>query len=353
MTCLCKDGCELPDTPSHLYFITRIGELNRKLMKFFESNAITTMRSHGTIKLELTSPKAFFSSYINEFDSLFNAMEKESIRLYIHEQEEPFELEGMVFSRPLQHYINVIHDSAFFEIVQEQSLTSHFQPIVDARSKTIYVHEALIRGVYPDGSLMYPAELFDKSSRNDMNFMLDRLARESALKTAAVKKLKTKIFINFIPTAIYDPYFCLESTVKWANQLEFDPSQIVFEVVETEQAADKQHLLKILTYYREQGFEIALDDVGEGYSSLNMLINIQPDYIKVDREIIDCIDQSSIKQSVYKALVSTAKDNGIKLLAEGIERKEELEFLESAGVDLMQGYYFGKPAAEPLRKLVY
>ena len=134
-----------------------------------------------------------------------------------------------------------------------------------------------------DGTLMYPDVLFTKSKRNDHNFKLDRLCRESALKTAATKKIAQKVFINFIPTSIYDPKFCLKSTEKWAKQLEFDPSQIVFEVVETEKVSDQNHLKKILEYYREKGFQIALDDVGEGYSSLNMLIELEPDIIKVDR----------------------------------------------------------------------
>ncbi len=152
--------------------------------------------------------------------------------------------------------------------------------------KSIYAYEALVRGVKDDGTLMYPDILFRKSKANDQDFKLDRLCRETALKTAAAKKITQKLFINFIPTAIYDPEFCLAATEKWAKQLDFDPSQIIFEVVETELVEDQEHLKKILNYYRKKGYKIALDDVGEGYSSLNMLIELKPDIIKVDRNII-------------------------------------------------------------------
>ena len=121
--------------------------------------------------------------------------------------------------------------------------------------------------------------------------------------------------------------------------------------MESESVKDKTHLLKILDFYKKEGFSIALDDVGEGYSSLNMLVNIHPDIIKVDRNIITNIDTDKLKQSTYRALFNLARENGIAVLAEGVETKEELAMIESIGVDYLQGYYFGKPNAEPLRKI--
>jgi EAL domain-containing protein (putative c-di-GMP-specific phosphodiesterase class I) len=110
-------------------------------------------------------------------------------------------------------------------------------------------------------------------------------------------------------------------------------------------------LHNILKYYRDQGFSIALDDVGEGYSGLNMLISLKPDIIKVDRNIIMNIDKDEFKQSTYKALYNLAKEHGIKVLAEGVESTFEEQMIRSIGVDYMQGYLFGKPQAEPVRKL--
>ncbi len=351
MRCPCQYTPTLPETPSTMHVISRIPELTRKSKIFLQNLGQSVVFENGSLQTVLDHPKTFFTRHFDTFIETFNAMEKEEIRLHFHLPQQHAKLEEMLFATTLQYYLNTIEDSTYFDIIRDQTLTSHFQPIVNAADNTIYAYEALVRGVHPDGSLMYPGELFSKSQRNGMTFTLDRLARESALKTAAVKKIRTKLFINFVPTAIYDPNFCLESTVRWADQLEFDPSQIVFEVVETEQVKDKKHLLDILAFYRDKGFEIALDDVGEGYSSLNMLIDIRPDYIKIDRHIIDGIDTNSMKQTVYRALYTSAADQGIKVLAEGIEREEELAFLRNVGVDYCQGYHFGKPAAEPLRRL--
>jgi EAL domain-containing protein (putative c-di-GMP-specific phosphodiesterase class I) len=341
----------LPEKKATLYFATRIGELQLKLKRLFESMGLNSRTKRAIITLEVANPKQFLTDHLDTFTDYFNDMERDEIRLHLHEPHHAVRLEEMIFARPLQHYINSVADALFFEVMHEQSLTSHYQPIIHARSGAIYAYEALVRGVTLDGNLMYPGELFEKADRNDMIFMLDRLARESALKTAAVKKIKQKLFINFVPTAIYDPTFCLQSTVQWAKHFDFNPDQIVFEVVETQKTTDQKHLLKILNFYRDQGFRIALDDVGEGFSSLNMLIKIHPNYIKVDRAIIDHIDIHPMKQSVYKALFETAREHDIRVLAEGIERKEELAFIKEVGVDYVQGYYFGKPAAEPLRRL--
>jgi EAL domain-containing protein (putative c-di-GMP-specific phosphodiesterase class I) len=85
-------------------------------------------------------------------------------------------------------------------------------------------------------------------------FFLDRSCREVSIKTAVVKGFKNhKIFINFLPTVIYDPVFCLQNNIKWAFQLEWSPENLVFEVVETENIKDFEHLNKILKYYRKNG----------------------------------------------------------------------------------------------------
>ena len=96
---------------------------------------------------------------------------------------------------------------------------------------------------------------------------------------------------------------------------------------------------------------VALDDVGSGYSSLNMIAKLKPDIVKIDREIIDGIDTNPVHQSVFKAIVSLAKELEILVLAEGVERSEEVAYCAANGADLAQGYYFGKPSAEPVRKL--
>lgn len=352
MSCTkCSEKFILKNSEGIIFFISEVEELMIKSEQFLDKILLNPENFNGLISIRTNNVEKFFRENLDALKNTFNELERDAIKVFISDDEKQFNFQSILSAKPLQRYINLYDDQDFFDIVNNESLTVHFQPIVDMIDNQIYGYETLARGVKENGSLMYPDELFKKSKQNDFNFKLDRLCRESALKTAATKKVHQKVFINFIPTSIYDPEFCLNSTVKWAKQLEFDPSQIVFEVVETELVKNQKHLKDILEYYRAKGFKIALDDVGEGYSSLNMLIELKPDIIKIDRNIISGIDKNELKQSVYKALYNLASEHNITVLAEGIETAYELETIKSIGVDLAQGYYFAKPTAEPIRRI--
>ncbi|MBD3796266.1 MAG: EAL domain-containing protein [Campylobacterales bacterium] len=347
----CSSYVKLPKSKATLYFLSEFSELSLKTDNFFRSIEKDTQLDGEVCTFHTDNVFEFFLDNVEAFFTYFSDAELEDIKLFVDDGTRRFDFRAILSAKSLGSYLQYIEDIDFFDIVEHSSLTSYFQPIIDMKTLKIYGYEALVRGVHPDGSLMFPDQLFEKSARNDMNFILDRMSRESALKTAATKKINKKLFINFMPTSIYDPEYCLQSTVKWANQLEFNPSNIVFEVVETEQVADKEHLRGILEFYRKEGFSIALDDVGEGYSGLNNLIDIKPNIIKVDRNVIMDIDKDPLKQSVYKALYNIARENDIIVLAEGIETQEELEMIKTLGVDLAQGYYFAKPQVEPVRMI--
>lgn len=352
MSCTkCNEVFDLKNQKGIVHFLSDVDELIRKSELFLNKLSLECEKINGILSVRTPSVRNFFYENLDAFKTHFNELERETIKIFFSFESTSLNIQSILGAKTMQRYINLFDDQDFFDIINNESLTSHFQPIIDIKNNQIYGYETLARGVKEDGSLMYPDQLFAKSKRNDQNFKLDRLCRESALKTAATKKVHQKVFINFIPTSIYDPEFCLKSTEKWAKQLEFDPSQIVFEVVETELVKDQLHLKSILEYYREKGFKIALDDVGEGYSSLNMLIELKPDIIKIDRNIISGIDQNKLKQSVYKALYNLSKEQEITVLAEGVETAYELEMLKNIGVDLAQGYYFARPTAEPIRKI--
>ncbi len=244
----CNEIFQLENSPSKLYWMSEIDELTNKGKLFLSELGVSMNENSGISFIEIDDTKSFFEENHGLITKNFTMQECEAIRIHIQKEGEEFSFHSILGAKTLHRYLNLIDDSVFFDIINNGSLTSYFQPIIKASDRTIYGYEALIRGVKENGDLMFPDVLFEKSARNDMNFKLDRMCRESALKTAAVKKITQKVFINFLPTAIYDPEFCLSSTVKWAKQLEFDPKNIIFEVVETESVKDKKHLLKILNY---------------------------------------------------------------------------------------------------------
>ncbi len=274
--------------------------------------------------------------------------EEEDIQIAPLKVEDTISLSALKKVRSLKNYLNCIRNQEILEMLQRGNLITYFQPVIQLKDRKVYGFECLLRGKANDGTLIPPHKIFDAAHGTGLLFYVDRAARESAVRSAAQHEIRDrKVFVNFIPTTIYDPRYCLQTTLELSRKVGFDPENLVFEVVESYKVTDLDHLKSILDYYKSQGFKTALDDVGSGFSNQNSLVRLRPDYLKVDMELVRGIHLDSMKQSVFKALGTIAKENGITLLAEGVETKEELEFLAYQGADLVQGYYFGKPSPEP------
>lgn len=243
----------------------------------------------------------------------------------------------------------IILDSQWIdEVIRKELVTCHAQPILNAEGE-IYAYEMLARFYREDGSMIYPGEIFGAARKRDRLYALDRICRMAAVRAASFTD--KKVFINFIPTSIYSPEFCLKSTTMLADRLGVNPDRLVFEVVETENVEDTDHLKRILAFYKEKGFRYALDDVGEGYSTLELLSDLQPHYMKLDMKYVQGVAGDTQKQQTASAFLSEAKRLGSVPLAEGIELEEDFKWLKEKGYQLFQGYLFGKPAPIDVKKL--
>lgn len=235
------------------------------------------------------------------------------------------------------------------DLIDERRLTTFFHGIWPAADTcSPYAYECLSRGLEPGGGIISPGRLFGAASSAGMLFPLDRLARETAVMAAHQKGITTRLFINFTPTALYDPATCLATTVKAVDSTGLPRDRFVFEVIETEEIDDADHLVGILQAYRDSGFGIALDDLGGGYSGLNLLSRLRPDFVKLDREMIMGIDTDTYRQVVVGHVIEMARDLNVRVVAEGVETAAELDWLRLAGTDLVQGFLFGKPQPDPV-----
>jgi EAL domain-containing protein (putative c-di-GMP-specific phosphodiesterase class I) len=219
--------------------------------------------------------------------------------------------------------------------------TMAFQPIVNIKEKNTLAFEALARG--PENQSA--GYVLSKISQDNI-YKFDQTCRVKAIELASRLKIPTKISINFLPNAVYRPDLCIRTTLEACEKYNFEKSNIIFEITEGEKILDHDHLKKIIDYYRQSGFQTAIDDFGAGYSGLNLLSSFQPDYIKIDLALIRDIHNQFVKQSIVKAIIQVCNDLSIKVIAEGIENKEEYLKLQELGIHLMQGYYFGKPEFE-------
>jgi EAL domain-containing protein (putative c-di-GMP-specific phosphodiesterase class I) len=221
--------------------------------------------------------------------------------------------------------------------------TMAFQPIVDIRDKTVFAYEALIRGT--DG-----AEAASILSRvnEDNRYIFDQSCRVKAVELASRLNIPCFISINFLPNAVYQAATCIRATLEAARRFNFPTDRLIFEITENERLVDKEHLKSIITGYKRQGFKTAIDDFGAGYSGLNLLAEFQPDIIKLDMGIVRDIDHDPVRQAIVRGILGVCQALNIDVIAEGIERMEELDILRSMGVFLFQGFLFARPGFEHL-----
>ncbi len=238
--------------------------------------------------------------------------------------------------------------SRLLPLLQKQQLLTYFQPVLAAATGKIWGYECLMRGRDEQSELLFPADLLAWARAEDLLLLLDRVCRETHIGNVARCHPSADLYflINFFPTVIYQPEFCLKTTLEAVQRVGLTPARLIFEIVETESITDTDHVLRVLDFYRKAGFGIALDDLGAGYAGLSWLGEIRPDLIKIDRGIISKAVESSIHRNIAKAIVDIGRAENTLVLAEGIETGEQANLMTNLGVDLFQGYYFGKPAPD-------
>ena len=224
-------------------------------------------------------------------------------------------------------------------------ITMAFQPIVDVDSRTVFAHEALVRGA--DGAGAF-AVLSTVDDANRVAF--DRACRTKAIEMAGALDLigdGSALSINFLPNAVHDPARCVLPTLELVAAARVPTSRIIFEFTETEQV-EPAHLNAILRTYKALGFLTAIDDFGAGYSGLTLLSRFQPDIVKLDMALIRGLDADRVKRAIVRAIVRLAADLGVAVVAEGIETEREYLAWQDMGVRLLQGYLFARPAFEAI-----
>ena len=231
------------------------------------------------------------------------------------------------------------------EAINRRDFTAVFQPVFVLASGEMMGMEALSRG--PKGSEFEGGEtLFSLADRTELLAPLERVCRDISLETAAAATAATGpglLFLNLSPAAASDPEFLGPRFREQVESLGLKPESIVLEITERTYVVYESLFREVLSRFREQNFKIAVDDVGTGYSSLSSLAEIAPDYLKFDHVFVRDIDRRPIKQDLLEALLSFARKMNTRVIAEGIETRDELEALRGLGVELGQGFLLASP----------
>ena len=234
------------------------------------------------------------------------------------------------------------------QIIGRRGVVTLYQPIMDLNTLEVLGHEVFSRG--PAGGPFEDAEhLFALAERTGRLLELERLCRQQALSSVS-RHLKpgTKLFLNTSARALGDPAVAGAEFVRQAEHHGVDRHDIVLEITERMAVEEREPYRELLRHLKREGFGIAIDDMGAGYSSLQALVDVEPDYLKFDISLVRQIDRNVIKRSLLETLVDLSAKIGARVIAEGIEIEPELNTLREMGVPLGQGRYLAPPVMLPV-----
>lgn len=233
----------------------------------------------------------------------------------------------------------------FRRLINEELVTYHFQPIIDAKDGSVFAYEALMRVDLP--TLHSPADVLRLAREENCLHEVERITffRASSayqtLENAGKVVPSALLFVNSIASQYLTPDELSEYSARYASIL----PRIVIEITEEEVLDPKA--LRIKQTIRGSSGAFALDDYGSGYSNERSLLELSPNYIKIDLSIIRSIDTDANKRQIVSNTVSYAHQRGMKVVAEGLETADEVRTVLSLGVDLLQGFFLAMPQAEP------
>lgn len=227
-------------------------------------------------------------------------------------------------------------------ILEGRHLTPVFQPIVSLVDGKTYGYEALSR-ISQKELEMNIEEMFLTAFKHNKSWELETLCRVKALEHSIHMERGKKLFLNVNCNIIYDNAFQEGFTKAYLQKFGLSSNDIIFEITERVSILDTHAFTSAVEHYQKQNYGIAIDDVGAGYSGLNIIANARPDLIKLDMNMIRDVHKDETKQLLIKALSEFGKNAGIFVIAEGIETEAELETLVGLGIGYGQGFFLGCP----------
>lgn len=269
-----------------------------------------------------------------------------------------WELEsGSVFKTsesPIDDRSRLLNLGAINELISGDRLVAHYQPIYAAADGSVFGFEALARLALaaPFANLR---EMFQAANATGSLAALDAHCMLTALRCLDVERFRNSrasLFINACPETLMNPEVSFGRVSEMLETLSLSPERVILEVNEESVVSNYDLFQSSLKLLRGQGFRIAIDDFGSGYAGLRMLSTIEPDFLKIDRHFIQNIDRAIIKFNLIDAIATACNRIGIHIVAEGIERPEELEIMQDLGVEYLQGFVLGRPSPELNRSTV-
>jgi EAL domain-containing protein (putative c-di-GMP-specific phosphodiesterase class I) len=222
-------------------------------------------------------------------------------------------------------------------------LTTVFQPIVNLLNGSVLGYEALAR---PEGFAAMDSveEVFEAARTSGHIRDLDAICRQKAVADACRLPAGAHLFLNISASTLLNPVHGVDELLDLLRTVDRSPQTVVLDITEHERIRDYEVLSRTLSGYRAEGLRFALDDVGEGHSTLELLVASSSEYLKLGRSVT--MTSSRLKsRAVMEATMSFARVSGASVIAEGVENEFAADVMKQAGIELGQGFGLGKPTA--------
>ncbi len=219
-------------------------------------------------------------------------------------------------------------------------IVSYFQPIINNRTKEIEKYESLVRLIDEDGKVLSPFFFLDISKKGKYYSQITNMVLDNSF--SALRNTDMDISINLSALDI-ESRSIREKIFELLHKYNNDAHRIVFELLEDENIKDFNTIKEFIKNAKELGVKIAIDDFGAGYSNFERLLDYQPDILKIDGSLIKDINVNDYSLSIVRTIVTFAKEQNIKIIAEFVENEDIYNILNKLNIDYSQGYFFGKP----------
>lgn len=226
-------------------------------------------------------------------------------------------------------------------LINEGDFYHHFQPIYNIKEDLIVGYEGLFRSKHHSN----PETTFNEAKKENQLFALDTQSIQKAFQTYKSEGFSKKdgsLFLNILPSTLLHDDFS-PFIQGFVNEKQMESQEIIFEISERECISDKSKLKYKMNELKEQGFKFALDDVGTGYANVELVVELEPDVIKMDRYFSTNLNTSKEKQTIIDFFQTYCEKFGVSLILEGIENDFELSIAKSLGLYFGQGYKLGRP----------
>ena len=328
-------------------FLFEEGKLNRKnyhdiLSEIINYIEIKTLEcdAKSCVSLTLSAGVAFYSDSEDHVDLVPNAsMARKVAKL----ENKKFLLYSDTMRKDDDYANNIKWINKIKEALNEDRLTTFFQPIIDNKTGAITKYESLVRMIDIDGKVISPF------------FFLD-IAKKAKLYTNITKIVIDKTFATFEKFPQYE--FSMNITVEDIYDKEISayifeklsefphPEKVIFEITESEEIKDYEGVNKFIAKIKSFDSKIAIDDFGSGYANFEHIISLNADFIKIDGSLIKNIDTSEDSRIIIEAIIAFSKKLGSKTVVEYVHNEAVYEKVKDMGADFSQGFYLGEPAAE-------